>query len=91
MCERIEYQRIFNGITVKSDVPIVKAVLIIRPVNRKIDKLTFMGDGSVMAIKGMVRNDWVMEIANPTSQPYNVTDWNEALNFPAYKLNIDVS
>ena len=86
-----DFQRIFQGISVKSDVPIVKAMLSIRPVNRKIDQLTLVGDGNSYGVKGMVRRDWVMEMSNLGTDQYNSTVWNEALNYPAYKLNIDVS
>ncbi len=75
----------------KSDVPIVKAMLSIRPVNRKIDQLTLVGDGNTYGVKGVVRRDWVMEMSNLGTEQYNSTVWNEALNYPAYKLNIDVS
>lgn len=87
----VDFQRIFAGIRVKSDVPIAKAILVIRPVNRKMDQLAFVGDGSSYNIRGTVRKDWVMEITNAGTDAYNASDWNMALNYPAYKLNIDVS
>ena len=90
----IDFQRIFHGISVKSNAPLAKAYLIIRPVNRKIDKLSFVGDGNAYRVRAVIRNDWVMEISNLGTDVINnstSTDWNQALNYPAYKLNIDVS
>ena len=55
---------------VKSDVPIAKAILVVRPVNRKIDQLALLGDGGAYNIKAVVRKDWVMEITSPGSEQY---------------------
>ena len=57
----------------RSDVPIAKAVLSLRPVNRKIDKLSFMGDASASEVRAVIRKDWVMELLNGKSH-YNETD-----------------
>ena len=75
----------------KSDVEIYKAILTVRPMNRKLDQLSFVGDGSPYSVRGFVRKDFVMEIMNINNGPWNETDWNQALNYPAYRLNIDVS
>ena len=61
----------------------------IKPFNPITDQLNIVGDGNLRHVKAHVRENGIIELVGYNSQRINITEWNEFINFPAYRLNTD--
>ena len=74
----------------KSNVSISRVVMTISPYDPEIDHLGMVGNDFVNNIAGTAKQG-VVSITNPGSPALTAAQWNDAINFPAYRLNLDVS
>lgn len=86
------------ALSINSSVYMSKAVVTLSPFNRFLDELSMKLPGKkysfqIVGGKSMVKgkSTGVMEITNPGKLQLSASDWNEIINYPAYRLNLDVS
>ena len=85
------FSRIFSGLELNSSVAIQKVIITIVPYNAKTDQLSMIGNPkNPLDLAARALNGGMLEISNPGNPVLKASDWNNAINFPAYRLNIDV-
>lgn len=82
--------RVFAGLTVKSNVSISRVVMTISPYDPQIDHLGMIGNDFINNIVGTA-SQGVVTITNPGKPALTAAQWNDVINFPAYRLNLNVS
>ncbi len=94
ICLALVYRRIFYGLSVTSKVYLDRVMVSITPYDSELDQLSILGDNSdqPLQIVGKVSiNEGTLVISNPGTQQLTAADWNAVINYPAYRLNMDVS
>lgn len=88
-----DFSRIFASIFLTTTAKIVKLVVTIRPYSAVADQLALQSDGRRWNVKTQLTafgsSELRMEITNPTSVPFGISEWNSLMSFPAYRLNTD--
>lgn len=75
-----------------SDVYLNKAVLQISPFDPALDELSMIDNDYNFNIVGRFDSSaGTLTITNPGTPALTADDWDRVINFPAYRLNIDVS
>lgn len=83
----LDFERIFAGLSISSRVSVKKAIIKIYPFNPKTDQLSMLGDEYKKNTTYSIKNN-TMEIEYLGS---STEVWNKIINYPAYRLNLDVS
>lgn len=67
-------------------------VISINPYDSKLDQLSMLSNDYTYHLVGLFNASLgQLVITNPGTQAPKASNWNDVINFPAYRLNIDVS